>query len=128
VADEAVDPIVAGRLLTELQGMAELVRSSSPGRIKRLFRAAVGIARVSDDGSGETSAGRKSSLERQLKGDLHMHTDWSDGSATVTRWPRRPASGYDYIGITDHTKGLKIVEADESHDAQERKFARSINC
>jgi hypothetical protein len=45
-----------------------------------------------------------------LKGDLHMHTLWSDGSATVTEMARAAEDhGYRFIAITDHTKGLKIA-------------------
>src|SRR3954464_10399020 len=43
-----------------------------------------------------------------LKGDLQMHTQWSDGSASIRDMAEAGiARGYNYIGVTDHTKGLK---------------------
>lgn len=45
-----------------------------------------------------------------VKGDLQMHTQWSDGSGTVEEMARAAAErSYQYIAITDHSKGLKIA-------------------
>ncbi len=39
-----------------------------------------------------------------------MHTIWSDGSGTVAEMAEAAdVRGYDYVGITDHFKGLKIA-------------------
>ena len=39
-----------------------------------------------------------------------MHTRWSDGSGTVTEMADAARQGnYEYIAITDHSKGLKIA-------------------
>jgi histidinol phosphatase-like PHP family hydrolase len=44
------------------------------------------------------------------KGDLQMHTLWSDGSASVQEMADTAETrGYEYIAITDHSKGLKIA-------------------
>jgi histidinol phosphatase-like PHP family hydrolase len=46
----------------------------------------------------------------QLKGDLHCHTDWSDGHATVLEMARAAqARGYSYLAITDHSPRLRVV-------------------
>jgi DNA polymerase (family X) len=45
-----------------------------------------------------------------IRGDLHVHTKWSDGSHdldTVVDAARK--KGYQYIAVTDHTKGLRIA-------------------
>lgn len=43
-------------------------------------------------------------------GVLHMHTVWSDGSATIAEMAQAAkARDYQYLSITDHTKGLKIA-------------------
>jgi len=40
-----------------------------------------------------------------LKGDLQMHTVWSDGSGTISAMAEAAIKrGYQYIAITDHTK------------------------
>ena len=45
-----------------------------------------------------------------VKGDLQMHTQWSDGSASIEEMAEAAAArGYEYIAIIDHSKGLKIA-------------------
>jgi histidinol phosphatase-like PHP family hydrolase len=47
---------------------------------------------------------------KELRGDLQMHTQWSDGSATVAEMADAAANRfYEYIAITDHSKALKIA-------------------
>jgi len=44
------------------------------------------------------------------RGDLQMHSTWSDGSATIAALASAAmARGYDYIAVTDHSKGLPIA-------------------
>ena len=46
----------------------------------------------------------------QLKGDLQMHTLWSDGSESIQEMAdAAEAIGHEYIAITDHSQGLKIA-------------------
>jgi len=47
---------------------------------------------------------------REIKGDLQMHTTWSDGEGTIAEMAAAAVErGYEYIAITDHSKGLKIA-------------------
>jgi DNA polymerase (family 10) len=42
---------------------------------------------------------------RDIRGDLHMHTDWSDGHDSIEDMVRTSAAlGYEYIALTDHTE------------------------
>lgn len=44
------------------------------------------------------------------KGDLHVHTDWSDGTASVEKMVEAAGElGYEYVAITDHSRSLKIA-------------------
>ncbi|HTL16140.1 MAG TPA: PHP domain-containing protein [Patescibacteria group bacterium] len=44
------------------------------------------------------------------RGDLQMHSRWSDGSATIRQMAKAGQErGYEYIAITDHSQGLKIA-------------------
>jgi putative hydrolase len=53
---------------------------------------------------------KKPSWLRELKGDLQMHSEWSDGSPSVKEMAEAGEErGYEYIAITDHAKGLKIA-------------------
>lgn len=45
-----------------------------------------------------------------IKGDLQMHTKWSDGDNTIAEMAERAEKmGYKYIAITDHSKGERIA-------------------
>jgi DNA polymerase (family 10) len=45
-----------------------------------------------------------------LKGDLKMHSLWSDGSASIAEMAAAAVDlEYEYIAITHHAKGLKIA-------------------
>ncbi len=64
---------------------------------------------------GEIQAAQKGALpelikETDLRGDLHCHTDWSDGRQTLEEMARAAQKmGYQYLAITDHTHNLKVV-------------------
>ena len=50
------------------------------------------------------------SWRSRLRGDLQMHTHWSDGSGDIRKMAEAAAArGYEYIAITDHSKGLSIA-------------------
>ncbi len=45
-----------------------------------------------------------------VKGDLHVHTRWSDGGNTIQEMAEAAMKlGYEYIGICDHSKSLKVA-------------------
>ena len=45
-----------------------------------------------------------------IKGDLHVHTDWSDGHYSLEAMARAArAMGYQYIAITEHSRGRGIA-------------------
>jgi len=46
----------------------------------------------------------------QYKGDVHSHSNWSDGRATMLEMARgAEAMGYTYLGVTDHSPRIKVV-------------------
>ncbi|MBV9309476.1 MAG: hypothetical protein JOZ73_01510 [Solirubrobacterales bacterium] len=46
-----------------------------------------------------------------VRGDLHCHTVWSDGRATVEEMGRAASElGYDYVAICDHTPAVGAVQ------------------
>ncbi|MEX0998707.1 MAG: DNA polymerase/3'-5' exonuclease PolX [Thermodesulfobacteriota bacterium] len=58
-----------------------------------------------------------------IKGDLHMHTTWSDGKASIQEMAESAmALGYEYVAITDHspsstiTNGLSIGRLQEKRE------------
>jgi DNA polymerase (family 10) len=47
---------------------------------------------------------------KAIKGDLHAHSDWTDGISPITDMIDTAIElGYDYIAITDHTRSLGIA-------------------
>jgi DNA polymerase (family 10) len=48
--------------------------------------------------------------EADIKGDLHVHTDWSDGRDSLRDVVKAAVErGYEYIGVTDHSHALGIT-------------------
>jgi DNA polymerase (family 10) len=46
----------------------------------------------------------------ELKGDLHTHSDWTDGRDTLAAMVRRARDkGYEYVAVTDHSVGLGMT-------------------
>src|SRR3989338_6925006 len=65
----------------------------------------------------------------EIKGDLQMHTKWSDGNNTVEEMALAAKKlGHEYICITDHTGKLAIANAlDEKRILKQRKEIDKLN-
>lgn len=79
-----------------------------------------------EDG-GEVDAALQKALPRligydEVKGDLHMHTTWSDGLASTQDMVKAAVKmGYQYIAITDHSKSTTIA-----HGLDEERLIKRI--
>jgi len=52
-----------------------------------------------------------------IRGDLHCHTTWSDGRASVREMAEAAlARGYEYLAICDHTRGVQVVPGLDADD------------
>ncbi|HYF35161.1 MAG TPA: hypothetical protein VD994_07745 [Prosthecobacter sp.] len=111
--EEVADILGAGRRLTELNSigphLARLIGGwveappavPEPNELQREFLTMSEARRI---------LAAKPQWRGRLKGDLQMHTTWSDGSGSVKDMAAAGLTlGYAYIGITDHTQGLKIA-------------------
>ena len=57
--------------------------------------------------------------ERDIRGDLHCHTTWSDGRAGVEEMGRAARErGYDYVAICDHTPAVGAVRGLTADDVR----------
>ncbi|HEY4257658.1 MAG TPA: PHP domain-containing protein [Candidatus Udaeobacter sp.] len=64
---------------------------------------------------------RKEAWPKNLRGDLQMHTRWSDGSGTIAEMADAASERvYEYIAITDHSKGLKIAGGMDERELQKQ--------
>ncbi|MFD1039573.1 DNA polymerase/3'-5' exonuclease PolX [Virgibacillus byunsanensis] len=64
-----------------------------------------------------------------IRGDLHMHTTWSDGAQTVEEMVNRVRKlGYDYMAITDHSKFLRVANGlNETRLRKQREEIDKLN-
>ncbi len=83
---------------------------------------------------GEIEAGLEGQLPalvslEDIRGDLHVHTVWSDGRLTVEAMVQAArARGYEYIVITDHSTGLGVVRGlDPERLRRQREEIQAVN-
>ncbi len=80
------------------------------------------------EGWGEIELAAKGALpelvqEKHLRGDLHTHSNWSDGRNEISVMARAARErGYAYIALTDHTQSLTIAQG----LTPERFIARAV--
>ena len=56
-----------------------------------------------------------------MKGDLHIHSNWSDGASTIEEIALKAIEmGYEYIVITDHSKSLRVASGLSEEDLLKR--------
>ncbi len=74
------------------------------------------IPPVIRENRGEIAAARGGSLPtlvtvEDIRGDLHMHSTWSDGKASIEEMAKAClAHGYEYMAISDHSPALAMVQ------------------
>ncbi len=77
---------------------------------------------------GEIALARNGALPNlvtlaDIRGDLHVHTAWSDGTASIEQMAQAAASrDYEYIAITDHSRRLSVA-----HGLDADRLARQID-
>jgi histidinol phosphatase-like PHP family hydrolase len=70
---------------------------------------------------------KRPAWRKKLRGDLQMHTRWSDGSGTIAEMAgTAKGHAYEYIAVTDHSKTLKIAGGidERALKRQEREIAK----
>ncbi len=83
---------------------------------------------------GELEAAQAGTLPKlievtDIRGDLHMHTNATDGKATLREMAEAAAAlGYEYIAITDHSKALAMANGlDEERVVEFAQQVRELN-
>jgi DNA polymerase (family 10) len=107
------------------------------GKTEKDIYKALGILYIEPElreDRGEIEAGLNNSLPylvelKDIKGDLHMHSTWSDGGSSIEDMAVKSAElGYEYIAITDHSQGLKIAGGLSAHKLDlKRKEIERLN-
>ena len=77
------------------------------------------------EAQGEIELAQRGALPRlielsDVRGDLHMHSTWSDGDDTAEAMAQAAkARGYEYIAITDHSRSLRFAGGVSVDDLRE---------
>jgi histidinol phosphatase-like PHP family hydrolase len=107
VSDDELRRLVEHGRLTDLPGVGaktaavivEALNGDTPAYLQKL---------LNDMPETGTDAGE--ALRAHLKGDLHSHSDWSDGGDTIAAMAGKARDlGHEYLALTDHSPRLKIA-------------------
>jgi putative hydrolase len=66
------------------------------------------LARLEAEAAPDAGAGAP--IRAALRGDLHLHSDWSDGGAPIEAMARKAAElGHQYLALTDHSPKVSVA-------------------
>jgi histidinol phosphatase-like PHP family hydrolase len=130
--EQAADLLAEGRALVELKSVGPFIaRQLHTWLEKPPLKVSAPLIRRDFLTVAEARAilAANPDWRERLRGDLQMHTLWSDGSASVAEMAAAAqARGYEYIAITDHSKGLKIAGGiDEAALAKQGDEIAAVN-
>jgi putative hydrolase len=110
--------------LTELPGIGD----STAGAIKDSVagKEPAYLAKVLAEAPALPKPGR---MRKALRGDLHMHSDWSDGGSPIEEMMQAARDiGHDYVALTDHSPRLTVARGLTAERLREQiKIVRRLN-
>ena len=112
--EQVADLITQDRPLTELRSIGPFITKRIQRWIDNPPKEKIVVPPIRRDflalADARVLLAKKPNWATQLRGDLQMHTRYSDGSGTIAEMADAARQrNYDYIAITDHSKGLKIA-------------------
>jgi histidinol phosphatase-like PHP family hydrolase len=117
---EVSDLVAQNRSLTELRSVGPFIEKQirqwieKPQRVKTVPAVRRDYLSLAD---ARRILAARPEWAKKLRGDLQMHTRWSDGSGTIAEMADAAIEkSYEYIAITDHSKGLKIAGGIDEHE------------
>ncbi|HVV38404.1 MAG TPA: PHP domain-containing protein [Acidimicrobiales bacterium] len=105
-ADE-IEALVSAGKITDLPGIGDktalvirqAVEGQTPDYLLRL-----------EERQPKQAEGPGAALRVLLKGDLHLHSDWSDGGSPIKQMAETAiALGHEYMALTDHSPRLTVA-------------------
>ena len=96
-----------GGTLTELAGIGDVIART----VTEALAGEIPVyQRRLEATGGEPVAAGGAKLRAALKGDMHTHSDWSDGGSPIDEMARAGAElGHAYMVLTDHSPRLKVA-------------------
>jgi putative hydrolase len=111
IADASVDDlqrIAAAGQLAAIPGVGDKTASVIAEALTGVVPSYLLKLRAESRADVATDAGR--ALQRALRGDLHLHSDWSDGGDTIHAMAAAAREiGHEYLALTDHSPRLKVA-------------------
>ncbi|WP_222192769.1 PHP domain-containing protein [Modestobacter italicus] len=107
--DAELERRVRTKSLTDLKGIGdktatvvvEAHRGDVPAYLQRLEESYAELTPLADEAAA---------LRAALKGDLHAHSDWSDGGSPIRDMAEAAMSiGHEYLALTDHSPRLTVA-------------------
>jgi len=123
--EEVAELAAHNRSLTELRAIGPFIEKQIKQWLDKLPHSKQPVPAIRQDFISLAEARQllatKLGWARNLRGDLQMHTQWSDGSGTTAEMAEAASErSYEYIAITDHSKGLKIAGGINERDLEEQ--------
>ncbi len=114
----SVRELAAKGRLRELPGIGErnatVVTQALDGEVPEY------LADLREKGEGPLVAGGEA-VREAVRGDLHVHSDWSDGGSPIDVMARTARwLGHEYIALTDHSPRLKVAGGLSAHRLAEQ--------
>lgn len=115
--DGEVERRVRTRTLTDLPGIGpttaavvtDALAGVTPEYLSRLESGAGPLAEGGED------------LRAALRGDLHCHSDWSDGGSPIEEMAVTAVElGHEYLALTDHSPRLKVANGLSAHRLEQQ--------
>ena len=120
----AAEPQRFGTALVRATGSSSYVAALEPlpaGPDEASVYSALGLPSCPPELREEAFRGEPPALvaPADVRGDLHCHTTWSDGRASVEEMGRAARErGYDYVAICDHTPAVGAVPGLDADDVR----------
>jgi DNA polymerase (family 10) len=107
------------------------------GKTEKEVYAAIGLPYIDPElreDQGEIDAALQGRLPmlielKDIKGDLHCHSNWNGGEHSIEEMAKTAMEkGYEYIGISDHSKTLKIENGlNEKQLLEQHVYIKNLN-
>ncbi|MDT9691246.1 PHP domain-containing protein [Streptomyces sp. P9(2023)] len=107
MADGEVERRATAGSLEQVKGIgpktAAVIREALEGRVPEYLEGLEAELPVPEVTGGET-------IRAALRGDCHLHSEWSDGGSTIEDMGRTAARiGHEWAVLTDHSPSLKVA-------------------